>query len=224
MIPSVPSPYTWLLAALVLIALGIPLLAHGSAGVILLNAFSTALIAASVAAVARERRHLILSISLAVPAVTLTIIALSSGGGAWAMPQHAVQTVFFGYTACVILADVLRDERITAEKIRGAVCVFLLIGGTWAFAYMTLQQLDPASFVFNGPAPSSPEGAPVRWPGDILYFSLITLTSTGYGDILPASAMARTLASLEATLGQMYVAILVARLVGLHVAQGERES
>jgi hypothetical protein len=194
---------------------------QGVGGALALHALSAALLAAGVAAVAKRRRQVVVALVLGIPAVALSVLDVVTDGSSFAAPRHVLQTVFFGYTALIILADVLRQDRVTAEKIRGAVCVYLLIGGTWAFGYLTVLRLDPGAIAFSGAKiPAADVGAP-HWVGDVLYFSFITLTSTGYGDVVPVSPLARWMAQLEAIVGQLYLAILIARLVGLHIAHAE---
>ena len=102
----------------------------------------------------------------------------------------------------------------TADKIYGALCVYLLIGLTWGFMFLTLEGVQPGSFSLG-------QGQPTRIdkdPAALVYFSFITLSTVGYGDITPLSPPARAFAFMEAIIGQIYLAVLVARLVGLHIA------
>src|SRR5262245_18324858 len=105
----------------------------------------------------------------------------------------------------MILRDVLRHDRVTAEMIRGSVCVYLLMGGTWAFGYLTVLSLDPGALGFTNPQAAGVTGGTNLWIVDVLYYSFITLTSTGYGDIVPLSPLTRWMAQLEATAGQLYI-------------------
>jgi hypothetical protein len=218
---SLRSAYTWLIAGLLATGFVAPLLQQNRTGAVVLHVLSAALLATGIGAVAKRKRHVVTALVLAVPAVALSVLDLVSPSASWAPPRHALQTAFFAYTAIMILQDVLRHERVTAEKIRGSVCVYLLMGGTWAFGYLTVLSVDPGAIGFTGPAAAGVTSGSRLWIGDVLYFSFITLTSTGYGDMVPLSALARWMAQLEATAGQLYIAILVARLVGLHIAHSE---
>ncbi|HKQ60399.1 MAG TPA: potassium channel family protein [Candidatus Polarisedimenticolaceae bacterium] len=215
------SPYAWLLAGLLGTALVVPCVEGVRAGAVVLHLLSAAVLAAAVGAVAGRGRHVLVALALALPTVALSAVELSVRGPRLATARYALLTAFFAYTALVVLADVLRRGRVTGEKICGAVCVLLLIGGTWASAYLTLLQLSPGAIRFPSSEAAGVAG-PYHWLiGDVLYFSFITLTTLGYGDIVPVSPVARAMAWLEATMGQLYLAILVARLVGAHIAQGE---
>ncbi len=117
-----------------------------------------------------------------------------------------------------VFADVIRSNRVTADTIFGAVAVYLLFGVVMAMLFHFLNNLDPGSVIASvGEATTVIE----RYDqfGDILYFSFVTLTSVGYGDLTPIAAPARSLAMFEGVVGQLYLAILIARLVGIHVAQ-----
>jgi len=106
---------------------------------------------------------------------------------------------------------------VTSDKIYGAICVYFLFGYAWAFAYSLIEEVQPESFT----SLTSVE------PHDLVsrvmqmrYFSFVTLASVGYGDIVPHTQTARTMAVLEAILGQFYLVALIGRLVGLHVVHG----
>jgi hypothetical protein len=129
----------------------------------------------------------------------------------------AVSAFFLG---ALFLARALRDGRINPHRIMGAVGAFLLIGVVFAQAFRVLTLFVPGAFSAGG----VPSGL-----GDFdrgaVYFSFITLTSLGYGDIVPLHPLARSLATLEAITGQLFLAILIARLVALEIEwrQEQRE-
>lgn len=216
--PAMRSAYTWVLVGLAATTLVVPFVHRGRPMAVLIQVMTVGVIGAGLRAVAVRRRYALIALALAVPAVALTVLEVAGIGEHTEMARHAFQTAFFGYTAWIILLDVLRRGRVTSEKIRGAVCVLLLMGATWAFAYLTLLQFDPNALSFPEAIRASEPGSDVGWIGDALYFSFITLTSVGYGDILPVSPLARTMAWIESLMGQLYMTLLVARLVSLHVA------
>ena len=114
----------------------------------------------------------------------------------------------------VVGGRVYRPGPVTRERIQGSVAVYLLLGLAWASAYELLHILRPGAW--TGPASEAPESQ--TW----IYFSFVTLTSTGYGDITPVHPVARSLAILEALTGQLYLAITLARLVALHLKSAEQ--
>jgi uncharacterized membrane protein len=145
--------------------------------------------------------------------------------------------VFLGLTAVMFLRYVLGPDPITPDKISGAICVYFLLGAIWANVYFLVAASRPDAFKMppsaaSGDAAAPPVPAPTPHETHngrdlrmklldrrFLYFSFVTLTTVGYGDITPVSPFARALSALEAIIGQMYIAVLVARLVGLHLAQ-----
>lgn len=102
---------------------------------------------------------------------------------------------------------------ITANRIVGAICIYLLLGMLWALFYTVIELLVPGSF--SGLSPKEYQG----WDSDWLYLSFVTMTTLGYGDVLPVTAVARATAYMQAIIGQFYIATLVAGLVGAFIAQ-----
>lgn len=118
----------------------------------------------------------------------------------------------------VVFVDVVRSQRVSADTIFGAVAVYLLFGVTMALMFQFVNNVEPGSVISSvGEATSLSERHDQF--SEFLYFSFVTLTSVGYGDLTPIGAQARSLAMLEGVIGQLYLAILIARLVGIHIAQ-----
>ncbi|MFH0341876.1 MAG: potassium channel family protein [Chromatiales bacterium] len=115
--------------------------------------------------------------------------------------------------AIVVAAQVFRRGRITPQRIQGAVAVYLLLGLAWASAYELLYLSRPGAFAGSVNDVSTSQ----TW----IYYSFQTLTTMGYGDITPVHPIARSLAVLEALSGQVYLTIMLARLVGLQLASRE---
>jgi len=107
---------------------------------------------------------------------------------------------------CVVLALALRRGPITARRIQGAIAVYLLLGFIWAHAYELVALWHPGAFA------GAVDGS-LPWT----YYSFVTLTTVGYGDITPVHPLARAVAVLEALTGQLYLAIMLARLVSLEL-------
>jgi hypothetical protein len=116
-----------------------------------------------------------------------------------------------------VAENVFGDGSVDTNRIIGAVTIYLLLGIAWAFCYALVEIILPGSFEFR--SSTDVERLHAGFLGEFLYFSNITLTTLGYGDVVPVSPPARMLASLEAMVGQLYVAIVIARLVGLRVSQ-----
>jgi hypothetical protein len=107
---------------------------------------------------------------------------------------------------------VLRDDIVTMDEMFAIACTYGLIALLWASAYALVVHFDPAAIYIN---PTNTLDGVVSW-SDLVYYSMTTLTSTGYGEITPVSPSARALAMLQQVLGVLFVAILIARLTGLH--------
>jgi hypothetical protein len=114
--------------------------------------------------------------------------------------------------ALVVLAQTFRAGPVNFHRIQGAVAAYLLFGLAWAFAYELVGLLAAGAFSSAG------TGGPER--PDLVYFSFVTLTTVGYGDVTPVHPVARSLAVVEALTGQLYPAILLARLVSLATGSG----
>ena len=131
--------------------------------------------------------------------------------------RYALVTVFLFYVAAVILLHVLRVERITAEQVSGVGSVYLLIGVGWGYLYFVLEALQPGSL--SNLSPERDEG---RLLASCFYYSFVTLTTLGYGDVSPLSPQARALAITEAVVGQLYLVVIVARIVALQITHRNR--
>lgn len=120
---------------------------------------------------------------------------------------------FYLFLIIGILHFLFKSRVITADMLIGAICVYMLIGSMWASLFTVIESLHPGSF-------SIPASA-VSELSHFFYYSFVTLTTVGYGDITPITATARSFAILEAVIGQLYIAILVSRLVGVYISQSQ---
>lgn len=128
--------------------------------------------------------------------------------------DNLMSMLFMGVLALVVLIQVFREGPVTMHRIMGAVVVYLLLGLMWAYAYDVVELLRPPAFMIEGSPLSMNKELP---PPKLLYFSFSTLTTVGYGDITAANPIARSLATLEALIGQLFPVILIARLVSLEL-------
>ena len=121
-----------------------------------------------------------------------------------------------GMLAGGMLVFVLRERTLTVDSIFATIAAYLLVAGVFTQIYMCLITWSPASFSL----PVDVASRPVHLlHSDMTYFSLVTLATVGYGDILPATSTARMLAMIEAVTGQFYVAVVVAIFVGMYASQ-----
>jgi len=126
--------------------------------------------------------------------------------------------VFFLLSCSIAARDVLFGGPIDINRIVGAACIYLLSGALWGIVYFLISVVSPTSF--NGVIGEA-------WNeqlNEFTYHSFVTLTTLGYGDVTPVTPVARTLCYLEAVLGQLYLTVLVAALVGMHISgHGSRQ-
>lgn len=126
--------------------------------------------------------------------------------------QTILTLLFYAYATIVSLIFVIRPKSIYRETLAAAAFAYLMLGITWGQAYQLIHLAVPNSFFVNM---TNDLDKVLTWT-DFLYFSFATMTSTGYGDLTPVTSQARSFASLEALVGQFYMAVVVARLVGVY--------
>lgn len=216
--PWYVGPYYILTLALLLSAIVYPVGAEvfGSG---LLRITKTALLVASVYAVVHHPWLFRLLLVLVVPIVISNWFVDPFEDHELLDWITALSTDAFLFTVLIaVFVDVIRSERVTADTIFGAVAVYLLFGVVMAMLFQFVNNVDPGSVIASvGEATNIVERH--NQFAEFMYFSFVTLTSVGYGDLTPIGPAARSLAMFEGVIGQLYLAILIARLVGIHVAQ-----
>jgi hypothetical protein len=129
-----------------------------------------------------------------------------------------VAAIFLSFTVATILRTVYREGQVSADSVFGAFCGYVLVGVAFGHLYGLSDLVAPGSFQAREEFVAQFQD-PNRRHFLLTYFSLVTLTTVGYGDITPATDLARGLAAVEAIVGQFYIAVLVAELIGKRVAQ-----
>jgi len=175
--------------------------------------FSLILIS-GVISVARSRFITVLALVLALALFLALWMATFVPSVGLASLVDFLAIVFLGMLSAVVLHQVFREGSITTERIMGAVVVYLLLALMWAFAYKLVELQQPVSF---NPAGLPSLGHDFEPKTRLIYFSFATLTTVGYGDITPVHPIARSLAMLEALIGQLFPIILIARLVSMEL-------
>jgi hypothetical protein len=176
----------------------------------LMDIFFTAIFLSAVNAVSQKRGIFFLALFVALLTVALLWFNNFTNILYFGMAGNILAILFLAFTAIMILSHLFREDEVTGDMIMGAICVYFLFGLIWAFVFSLLEMTQPGSFQMSGG---------ITGKSDFTYYSYVTLTTLGYGDITPISTPARSLALLEAMIGQLYLAVLVARLVGLHISQ-----
>ena len=127
----------------------------------------------------------------------------------------------YALTVIILFRDLFSSSEITEDTVYGAICTYLLFGHMWGTAYYTIASLNPGAFLFDQTVYA---GGPLQ-QFDLLYFSFITLTTTGYGDIVPTIGIVKMLALFETVIGTIFIAVFMARLVGnLAISAGKKKN
>lgn len=219
--PAAFSPDWWqergltaMLVSLILaLFVGGPLMAIASVGPLPFDIFFTTLLLSGVVAFS-HRRWLAIAISVIGFAVlVLRWTSYGQGHGELALWDNLLSMVMLAILTGLVLEHVFRAGPITADRIRGAIAAYLLLGLVWAFAYALVERAFPGGMNMERSFISVHHRMQT-----FAYFSFVTLTTVGYGDITPVHPIARMLAIGEALIGQLYPAILIGRLVSLQIS------
>jgi len=205
----------FLFLALLALLVAIPFLgetAHGRVIIVLVN---ISMLVTAVAAVGRSRLSLAIAFSLAVPTLAFQLLALQSGDSGHKALSWGCNAVLYTFTLGHLLHYVLRKDKITADKLYGAVAAYMLIAILWAFLSGVLQYFYPGAYALGGTV----KALDLR---ELIYFSFTALTTAGFGDITPVLVQSRFLTIFEMVTGVMYVAILIARLTGVYPVVGTK--
>ncbi len=216
--PARLGEFSPLLVSLVVTVILAPIVeAHRFSGSILL----TIVLLTGILAVRRERHILVATLVLVIPALTARWISelFDSTQSLATVVAQSLLAIYLLFIAVVVLLAVLGHEKVTTQTVGGAVCVYLLIAFVFACLYGIVEFSVPGSLDFSGTriGANNPSVEDTALPR-LLYFSFVTLTTLGYGDIVPVSGGARSLTISETLAGQLFLAAFVARLVGSMIA------
>jgi hypothetical protein len=199
------QPFFFLLAAILLQIVVAPWVGDSAEPSLGLNIVYSLILASGLWAASGSRSGLWVGLTIATPALVLrwSAYAYPSLEGA----ALIAGLVFVAFVSWQVLKAAARAKRVHADTVFAGLCVYLLAGVGWTYAYGLAQLADPGAL-------TSPT-AGVLGIDDLLYFSFVTLTTLGYGDITPVSPAARTAVTLQSIFGQLFVAVFIARLVSL---------
>jgi len=187
-------------------------------GRMILDIVIAALMVSGALAVKKGRITTALVILVTVAAVAVRWIARTVTSNSFRGFSTALIIVSLLLFARIVLLVVFRKGPIRWNRIQGGVAAYLLLGLAWAYAYQLAEEIRPGAMHF-----ASAPGDPEQLTGKLVYFSFVTLTTVGYGDISAVHPLARSLATAEALVGQLFPAILIATLVTMAM-QARRES
>ena len=221
----IQSKFTYLLVSLLVLFLIAPLFEGLAVASALLGIFISAVLVSAVYAVSQNRRLFVIALILALPVLAGRWSVYFIDNPFLGFMGMSFGVLFLAFTATTILVSVFREKEVAADTISGAICVFLLIGLAWAFLYSVIEFLNPGSFNFGQfSAHMSSHSSHQQTTTLFVYYSFVTLTTLGYGDITPLTPPARSLAMIEAVVGQLYLVVLIARLVGLHIVHSSTKN
>lgn len=170
----------------------------------------TMVLLAMVYASSKKKKHFIIIGILALLTIATTWHDINARNTWSRLMDQGLNVIFFGYLIILIGKSVFKTETVTVDIIFGTLCLYLMLAFFWGFSFMVLDILDPNSFDLGGHSHNATT---------YLYYSFITLSTLGYGDIVPLTPQAQTLAAFETVMGQFFIAVVVARYVGILVAQ-----
>jgi len=201
-----------LLIALAVLLIAAPFVEELEGGHLILSVLFSLVLVAAVFAVANRKRSLAIALVLAIPAITLRWINQLRPDLVHPAAFLVGAIFLLAFVIGHLLTFILRAPVVTMEVLCASIAAYLMLGLMWTVAYWLVDQLTPGgAFSFN-----TNRGAQSMNGFTGFYFSFITLSTVGYGDITPVSQAARWLAALEAMTGLLYVAVLIARLVSLY--------
>jgi voltage-gated potassium channel len=204
--------HIFLLAMLLALLAVVPFL-EGFTGLrILFNVFLSAVLVSAVYALSQKFGHLMVAALLAIPMLVSIWSDYFVGNVAIFLTGRICGILFIAFTIYHILRHIFRERQVTRDTIAGAAAVYLLVAIMWSFLYDMLERLQPGSFALSAPETLGERNI-------FFYFSFVTITTLGYGDIAPHTALARSMAILEAVVGQLYLVVLVSWLVGMYVSK-----
>jgi len=202
-----------LVSLLAILGLG-PFLS-GPLGHFLVEAYFTVVLLSALFSMREDRLLFKIGLVTAVPALTTMWLGEQMQISSKFAVAAALTAVFLGVMSVGLVRRAMAPGRVTMSRVLASLCAYLMIGLVWAEVYAAVVVVSPGSF-------NTSLGWGQMDTGDVVtravYFSFVTLTTLGYGDITPATDTTRSLAVTEAIVGQLYLTVMVARLVGLFVA------
>lgn len=214
-------PFAILLSSLLILLVFFPAFGPERVGGTLLNILFSAVLIAGVYAAAVSRRQILIAMGLAICALVFNWISKFYFSPFTLLSSLFLQAFFVGFVLVSIFRHILRTKSVTSDTLLGAICVYLLMCLLWTFVYALIEVMSPGSFSIEGMGSETAMSFEDLYDKymALFYYSFVTLTTLGFGDITPQTRIARSFTTLEAVAGQLYLTILVARLVGLHITQ-----
>lgn len=214
--------FSLLLIALICNILFAPLIADldlgPSTGSISIEIAFTFLLIILVFVVGHNKNLILLYTTIAFSALIFSWINILNPSLFLSILSHLFSFTALTLAITLVIKESLLSEEVTMDTIAGSLCAYLLLGFAFASIYALIDIVAPSSFISSIPGK---EGLIDLASSDLdrIYFSFVTLLTVGYGDIVPASPPAKLTTIIEGFIGQVYLVVLIARLVGMHVSQ-----
>ena len=207
------SRFAYIILAILLVIMVSPFIRHaGQIGHMLTTLMTVTIPVATLHALEPERNRSLSIITLAALFVIFDGLSMFAAHRVLMIAALGFATILYFYIIALLVKKLLSHRVITADLIYCAIATYLLIGVMWSGVYMVIEGISPGSF------------AGISDPSDLLYFSFVSLTTLGFGDILPQSIIAKRLTVLEAAMGGIYLAVIIAMLVGRYMTMEEEAS
>jgi hypothetical protein len=209
------------LLALVALLASTPLIVEAPAGNIALGLFADVALVAGLHAARPGRKVVALGLLLAVTDFVIGRLAIVEGARWLLVLQIVVWLSICIFVTATLLNAIFQEKQVSVETLQASLCVYMLVGLLWVFIYALIEIAAPGSF-------QSSNGHRIALTGErsrraeflrLLVFSYSALTATGFGELAPASGFASICANLEAMWAQVYLAVVIARLVGMQASQ-----
>lgn len=214
-LPTTDKQFHWLFGALLLQLVASPFLV-GRPAFIIQDLLFLGILLAALRVARKSRLHRVNCVLAGLCGVAVVLKYTLAADWSLDVAVSLIGATVILLTAVEMIGYLSRQRRVDLDTVLGGLCVYLFWGTMWFLLYALLGQFDPASFDFTVHGRDLPEH---KRESLLFFFSYVTLLTTGYGDVVPLSPLARTLAVLEGLLGQFYLVFFMARLVGLHVAE-----
>ena len=177
--------------------------------------FTSIILIACVYAVRGSRQHLLIAMFMMLPILVLFWLDIPTKHDWYNLVTNASPILLFSYISFLIFRDLIQAKKIEADMIAGGISIYLMIGLIFAFIYIALFNFNHDNFAVS----EILEAHKLKYDENIfLYFSYVTMTTLGYGDVTPVTTIARVVVQFQVLLAQLYLAIFIARLVSMYTA------
>jgi tetrahydromethanopterin S-methyltransferase subunit F len=219
---NLPGRFTVLLFAILLLICLAPIVEGHQLEQSLMTVALAGVLMSSLYALSLSRSFFAIGLFLVIPAFVGRIVLAFETTYAIEMISAAFSAAFLLYTVVSLVTRLFTVKQVSLDMIAASICAYLMMGVAWGFIFAMIEMTHHGSFSAGLLLNLNKSGAAVHMIAamhNFMYYSFVCLTTTGYGDIAPLSEGARVASVMESVIGQLYIAILISRLVSLEVAQ-----